>query len=281
MAHRPGVLSELPRAQPVDVLDALHGVAVHHVPAELLVAVHRESLLERELEPIPARDPVPRPVVKVFVSDHRLDAFVVAVGGGLGVGQNIGGVEHVQALVLHGPHVEIVHRHHIVHVQVIFQPEGVLVPLHALLQALHGVIQFPHVIGLAEHLQVHLPSRRDRGVRRLDRSQVAGDDAEEVGGLGMGVGPRGVVSSVVEGAFLHLVAVAEEDGVEGGVGLDAHAREDRHVVGPVGVEGDAPEAHGLALRAVHGARLVQARELGVRLRLDFHLGGEFGGFVAQ
>lgn len=49
VTHRTGILGELPRPQGVDVLDALDRVAVHHVPAEFLIAVHRQALLQREL----------------------------------------------------------------------------------------------------------------------------------------------------------------------------------------------------------------------------------------
>ena len=64
----PSHLGELRRAQPAHVVDPLDGPRPH-VGRELLVAVHREPLLERELEPVSAGDAVARPVVEVLVAD--------------------------------------------------------------------------------------------------------------------------------------------------------------------------------------------------------------------
>ena len=46
---------------------------------DLLVAEYGEALLERELEPVAARDPVPSPVVEVLVRNHSLDSLEVRV----------------------------------------------------------------------------------------------------------------------------------------------------------------------------------------------------------
>jgi hypothetical protein len=48
---------------------------------DLLVAEDGETLLEGELEPVAARDPVAGPVVEVLVRDHRLHRLEVRVGG--------------------------------------------------------------------------------------------------------------------------------------------------------------------------------------------------------
>lgn len=50
------------------------------------------------------------------------------------LGQDEGGVEDVQALVLHRPHVEIVHSYHVENVEVVLQPKLLLIPLHGGLQ---------------------------------------------------------------------------------------------------------------------------------------------------
>ncbi len=46
----------------------------------------------------------------------------------------------------HGPHVEVVGGDDVVGVQVALQPEGVLVPLHALLKAEHRVLELLAVL---------------------------------------------------------------------------------------------------------------------------------------
>mmetsp|Transcript_7949 Transcript_7949/g.20222 ORF Transcript_7949/g.20222 Transcript_7949/m.20222 type:complete len:521 (-) Transcript_7949:649-2211(-) len=135
--HRARVLAELRGAQADDVLDALHRPRVE-VRRELLVAEHGEPLLERELEPVAAGHAVASPVVEVLVADDALDAAVVRVGGGGWGRQHQPGVENVERLVLHGAHVEVVHSHNVEEVKVVLEPEDVLVPLHGMLEALHG-----------------------------------------------------------------------------------------------------------------------------------------------
>ena len=46
---------------------------------DLLVTEDGEALLERELEPVAARDPVPRPVVEVLVRNNPLNCLEVRV----------------------------------------------------------------------------------------------------------------------------------------------------------------------------------------------------------
>jgi len=46
--------------------------------------------------------------VKILVSDHRFDALITQVSGDIRVRQDTGGIEDIQTLVLHGPHVEVI-----------------------------------------------------------------------------------------------------------------------------------------------------------------------------
>lgn len=103
--HGALVLGKLPPPQPAHILHPLDRVA-RQVRAEPLVAKDSQALLERELEPVPHCDPVSSPVVEVLVSDDAQDALVVAVGGCQRVGEHVGGVEYVEAL-LGGGTVEI------------------------------------------------------------------------------------------------------------------------------------------------------------------------------
>ena len=106
---------------------------------EALVAEDRQALLQAQLEPVAAGDPVAGPVVEILVGDDALDALVVHVGGGRRVGQQERGVEDVQPLVLHGPEVEVAHGDDHEQVEVVLAAEGLLVPLHRALQRVHGV----------------------------------------------------------------------------------------------------------------------------------------------
>ena len=62
------------------------------------------------MEPVAARDPVAGPIVEVLVSNHRGNVEIIVVGCNPGVCKNVARIEQVQALVLHGAHVEIAHR---------------------------------------------------------------------------------------------------------------------------------------------------------------------------
>ena len=76
-------------------------------------------------------------------------------------------------LVLHGTRIKVVHCNNVVHVQVVLQPERVLVPPHRLLQARHGMIQLGHVARLREDFQMNLPSGRSGGVCGGDGPEIA------------------------------------------------------------------------------------------------------------
>ncbi len=129
MGERAGILGELGGAQRPDIADpADRGAA--HIGRELLVAVDRQPLFQRELEPVAAGDAVAGPVMEILVRDDALDALVVAVGRGLGLGQHVARVEDVEALILHRPGVEVADRDDVEDVEVVFEPEHLLVPAH-------------------------------------------------------------------------------------------------------------------------------------------------------
>ena len=46
--------------------------------------------------------------MKILVSDHRLNALITKVSGDVRVRQYAGGIEDIQTLVLHRPHVEVI-----------------------------------------------------------------------------------------------------------------------------------------------------------------------------
>ena len=138
VGHRAGVLGVLVAAQVLDGGDALDRARAA-VARELLVAEHGESFLERQLEPVAARDAVAGPVVEVLVPDDALDRLVVVVGGGVRVGEEQAAVEDVEPLVLHRAHVEVVGAEDHEAVEVVLAAEALLVPAHRGLQRLHRV----------------------------------------------------------------------------------------------------------------------------------------------
>mmetsp|Transcript_64635 Transcript_64635/g.200416 ORF Transcript_64635/g.200416 Transcript_64635/m.200416 type:complete len:587 (-) Transcript_64635:3-1763(-) len=270
--HGPPVLRELPRSEEPHLLDPLHCRAAH-VSRELLIPENSEAFLECQLEPVAARHSVPCPVVEVLMPNHALDTLVVTVRRRVRPGECERGVEDVQPLVFHGTHVEIVHGHDVVDVQVVLKTETLLVPLHGALQGPHRVIQLVHVLPLREDRELHQAA----GGRReapLERAQISGHDCEEVAGLRVGVLEDGEVPRCVLGAGARLdpVAVPKEHGALGPLGLDADAGVLRHHVRAVGEVGEAAKALCLHLCAVHAATVVQAAELRVLFGLHCNHG---------
>ncbi len=151
------VLAELARAQQQDLLDAPHRVAAQ-AAHELVLAMHRETFLEAELEPVAASDAVARPVMEVLVRDDALDQLVVAVRRRPRTCQHVLGVEDVEALVLHRSHVEVVHGDDVEHVEVVFAAVDALVPRHRELQRVERVVA-PALVGARRDpdIQRHLP----------------------------------------------------------------------------------------------------------------------------
>mmetsp|Transcript_27862 Transcript_27862/g.63024 ORF Transcript_27862/g.63024 Transcript_27862/m.63024 type:complete len:256 (+) Transcript_27862:1627-2394(+) len=255
MRHGAGVLGVLVLPQELHVLDPLDEPRVE-VGREFLVAEDGQALFERQLEPVAAGDSVPRPVVEVLVRDDALYSLVVAVCRRRWLGEHACGVEDIEALVLHGPHVEVVDSHDVVHVQVVLEPEPLFVPLHRVLQTLHRPVKLVHVGVLAEDFQRHLPSRLGREAV-FDGTEVSRDHREEVGGLRERILPLSKVPALAQVALGHEVAIGQEDGTGLLVCLDPH-RVPRHDVRAVEHGGDAAEALCLALRAIHAGGLVEA-----------------------
>ena len=262
VGHGTGVFRELAAAQLAHVVDALDRPRAH-VGAELLVAEHGQPLFQAELEPVATGDPVAGPVVKILVGDDPLDARVVRVGGGLRPGQDTGGVEQVQALVLHGPHVEMAHGHDHVDIQIVLQAEALLVPAHGLFQGGHGVGALVPVPGLHVEPQVHLPARGG-GVAVLQADQVPRHQGEQVAGFLVGIVPAHPVAAAGGLALRHQVSVGQEHRKGRLVRLDG-GDEGGHHVRPVQIVCDAAKAFGLALGTVHALGSIQALQGGVVL----------------
>ena len=268
MRERPGVLGELHGAQQIHVVHALDAARVH-VRGELGVAVHREALFQAELKPIAAGDAVAGPVVEVLVRHHRLHALVGGVRGGVGAGQHAGGVEDVEALVLHRPHVEVLDGDDHEDVQVVLAAEPLLVPAHGALERLHRVAALADVVRFGEDAQRHAAAGAGDELVLAHR-QIAGHQGEQVAGFGERVLPSHGAAAVRR-ALGNQVAVGEQHRMALGVRGDGGGVAREHVRA-IRVVGDLAKALRLALRAIHAARLVEALQGGVLLRGDVHLG---------
>ena len=105
-----------------------------HVCGELGIAENCEPFFQAQLEPVPAGDPITGEIVEVFVGNDGLDAQVAGVSGDVGGCQYTGGIEDVEAFVLHGPHIEVIHCDDVEQVEVILESINPLIPSHRALQ---------------------------------------------------------------------------------------------------------------------------------------------------
>ena len=129
MGERSGIFAKLGGAQGQHIVDPLDRARTH-IARELLVAEHGQPLFQAKLEPVAAGDPVARPVVKILMRDDAFDARIIVIGRCFGAGQHQNRVENVQTLILHRACVEIIDRHNIEHVQIVFASIDVFVPFH-------------------------------------------------------------------------------------------------------------------------------------------------------
>ena len=77
--------------------------------------------------------------------DDPRDIVEVGVGRRVLVGEHVGGVEDVEALVLHRAHVEVADGDDVELVEVVFAAVDLLVPRHGELQAVHRVLRLGQV----------------------------------------------------------------------------------------------------------------------------------------
>ncbi|CAM3235524.1 hypothetical protein PANO111632_09750 [Paracoccus nototheniae] len=203
--------------------------------------------------------------------DHRLDPFIIRIGGGFGRGQHQFRVEDVQPLVFHGPHVEIIDGDDVEHVQIIFAAIDVLVPPHGFDQAFHRETGAVLIAGPDPHIQCHIAARPG-GEPVADRDQIARDQREQIGGFRPGIVPFGHAIRIAD-----RIAVRQPHRQSTAQG---HAKGGHHVR-TVGIEGDVAKTFGLALGAEHAAGQIQPLERGVVGGIDRHLGFQREGRVGQ
>ena len=71
------------------------------------------------------------------------------MGGGLRAGEDVTGIENIEPLVLHRPHVEIADRNDHVDIKIIFAAVDLFIPAHRLFEAGHGMGAFVEIFRFA------------------------------------------------------------------------------------------------------------------------------------
>ena len=181
------------------------------------------------------------------MGDHPLDHQEFTVFRGGGVREDVGGVEDVQARVLHGAGAEIVHGRDHEGVRIVFEAEVLFVPAHGALEGGHGMGGSRGSARGGEYADVHFSSAAGC-ITCAHFFQAAGDQGEEIAGFWTGIVPHGEVPAPGEGAGFAGTAVAQENGTALFVGPDGNGVHGEDV-GSVGEPGDAPEAFGFVLGA--------------------------------
>ena len=133
MRHRAAVLGELGSAQQLDVFYPLDRGGTHG-GRKSGVAKYGKALFQTELEPVATGDAVAAPVMEILVRDYGFDPLESGIRAGIGITEHAGGIEDIQALVFHRAHVEIIHRHDIEQLQVVFPAIDLLIPAHGFLE---------------------------------------------------------------------------------------------------------------------------------------------------
>ena len=78
VTHWTGVLRELMYTQAVGICDTLHCPGIK-IGGKLLITKNSETFLETKLKPVTAGDTIPRPIVKIFVTDNPLDIVEICI----------------------------------------------------------------------------------------------------------------------------------------------------------------------------------------------------------
>ena len=269
MRERAGILGELRRTQAAHVLDPLDRRRTL-VRRKALVAIDGEAFLQRQLEPVAAGDAVARPIVEIFVRHHRGDRVIIVIGGRVGIGEDVAAVEDVQPLVLHRAEVEIVDRHDVEHVEVVFAAIDAFVPRHRQLQGVERMMRLVDIGGADPDAQRDLAARLRDETTAIDR-QIPCDDREQIAGFGEGIVPLRPMPAILQVAATDGIAIGEQHRIARLIRHQPHAVAAQHV-GPVGEVGDPAKAFRLALRTQDAAAGVQAHQLRVAFGGDLHLG---------
>ena len=174
------------------------------------------------------------------------------------------------------------HGDDVVFLKIVFQSIDLLLPFHGAFQAAQGMGGVGFTALLHVKPEAHRPAR-GRGETVVHLLQPACHQGEQVGGFGKGIVPDGVVAPLAprrlrKEPLLQAVAIGEQHWCLGPIGLDAHPEAAEHV-GAIGMEGDAPEALGLALAGEEPIADIQPFQAGVRVGMNPHPGGEAKGFL--
>ena len=68
--------------------------------------------------------------MEILVRYDAFDSLVTRIGGDVGMRENTGRIEDIQALIFHRAHVEVINGNNIEKVEVVLQTIHILIPSH-------------------------------------------------------------------------------------------------------------------------------------------------------
>ena len=205
------------------------------------------------------------------MGDDAFNQGIVAIRRRFGAGQHVFGVEDIQALVLHGTGVEVIHCHDHEQVKIVFPAIGFLIPSHRPFQRVHGICAAAFVTGAHEYAQRHLAPGHC-GETVIQRHQITGNQRKQICGFRVRIVPfRNALFGCQKIAIgqHHRQVAFDPDGKY------------RHDVRAIRIKGDPAKALCLTLGAIHAVGHVQPFKRGVGGGADLGHTGKGKGAIGQ
>mmetsp|Transcript_39581 Transcript_39581/g.114554 ORF Transcript_39581/g.114554 Transcript_39581/m.114554 type:complete len:134 (+) Transcript_39581:372-773(+) len=133
MTHRSSIFGKLSGSQGSDIFNPIDCLGIE-ITTKFLIPKDSETLFESQLEPVATGDTISSPIVEIFMSNHSFDSFKIGICRRFLIGQDIGGIEHIQTLIFHGTHIKVIHSNNIVNIQIILESIFVFIPFHGSLE---------------------------------------------------------------------------------------------------------------------------------------------------
>ena len=144
------------------------------------------------------------------MTNHPLNTKIILIRCCLLAGKHVLGIKYIQSLILHGSHVEIIHRHNHKHIKIVLKTEFFLIPLHTLFERSHGMTAFVLVAGLNIYFQINCTAGScNKGI--FKRNKISGNKCKQVTWFGKGVFPYSKMTPFGKFSFLNKVSVRKQN----------------------------------------------------------------------
>ena len=144
--------------------------------------------------------------MEVLVCNNRLHALITKVRGDIRVRKYTRGIEDIEALVLHRPHIKVIDGNDIEKIKIVFKPVPLLVPAHRSFQRCHCMFAITYILCFDPDAEIDRLARS--GCERVrNQLEITRNNGKEIAGLRVWVMPNDGVSIVVCWASANFIAV--------------------------------------------------------------------------